>query len=71
MAEEQVPEGLTADYVNSEVREAMVALQATPDYAHLTAFLNSLRDGLLVVDVTGTAKKKATHIVMAIFIFTT
>ncbi len=62
MAEAQIPEGLTADYENTAVREAIRALQSTPDYAHLAAFLTALRDGYLVVDVTGTAKKKSTHI---------
>lgn len=62
MAEAQIPEGLTADYENTAVRAAIHTLQATPDYAHLAAFLAALREGYLVVDVTGTAKKKATHI---------
>lgn len=62
MAEAQIPEGLTADYANTAVREAIHTLQETPDYEHLAAFLNNLRGGFLVVDVTGTAKKKATHI---------
>lgn len=62
MAEAQIPEGLTADYENAEVRASLAALQAEPDYARLAAFLNALREGYLVVDVTGTSKKKATHI---------
>lgn len=62
MADVQIPEGLTADYANTDVREAMVALQDQPDYERLAAFLNALREGFLVADVTGTAKKKATHI---------
>lgn len=62
MAEAQIPDGLTADYANSEVRAALDALQATPDYEHLAAFLSSLREGFLVVDVTGTPKKKSTRI---------
>lgn len=62
MAEAQIPEGLDADYENSLIRERMLALQTTPDYAHLAGFLNALREGFLVADVTGTAKKKATHI---------
>lgn len=45
---------ITADYVNSEVREAKSALLETPDYEHLAQFLLSLRHGHLVVDVTGT-----------------
>lgn len=69
MAEAQLPEipdipkGLTADYVNVAVGNAMLALQSTPDYEHLAAFLLALReDGYLVVDVTGTPKKKSTRI---------
>lgn len=62
MADAQIPEGLTADYTNEAVRTAIAALQADPDYTRLAAFLRSLREGYLVVDVTGTAKKKATHI---------
>ncbi|MBL5972330.1 MAG: SseB family protein [Candidatus Leucobacter sulfamidivorax] len=62
MADAQIPEGLTADYANTAVREAIEALQARPDYERLAAFLAALREGFLVADVTGTAKKKATHI---------
>jgi len=62
MARAQIPDGLTADYENTGVREALAALQATPDYEHLAAFLVALREGYLVVDVTGTQKEKATHI---------
>lgn len=62
MADASIPEGLTADYVNDAVREAIRALQANPDYDQLAVFLEQLRHGYLVVDVTGTAKKKATHI---------
>lgn len=62
MARTQIPEGLTADYENAEVRRSLAALQATPDYERLAAFLASLREGYLVVDVTGTHRDKATHI---------
>lgn len=62
MAEAQIPDGLTADYANLEVRAPIEALQATPDYAHLAEFLNALRSGFLIVDVTGTPKKKSTRI---------
>ncbi len=62
MADAQIPEGLTADYANDEVRDALLAFQAEPDYARLADFLTALRAGYLVVDVTGTSKKKATHI---------
>lgn len=49
---------ITPDYENTAVKQALSALQATPDYPHLVAFLRSLRDGYLVVDVTGTSTKK-------------
>lgn len=62
MAEAQTPEGLTADYANIEARAALDALQANPDYERLAAFLAALRDGWLVVDVTGTPRKKSTRI---------
>lgn len=62
MADAQIPEGLTADYANEGVREAMTAFQAQPDYERFAAFLLALREGHLVVDVTGTAKKKATRV---------
>ena len=62
MAEAQIPEGITADYVNEEVRDALRTLQAEPDYDRLAAFLSSLREGYLVADVTGTQKKKSTHV---------
>ncbi|MGW9021564.1 SseB family protein [Leucobacter chromiiresistens] len=56
-----IPEDVHADYANTPVREALTALQQTPDYAHLAAFLNALRDGYLVVDVTGAPSKKRGH----------
>jgi len=62
MARAEIPEGLTADYENIEARRALDALQAAPDYEHLAAFLNALREGYLVVDVTGTPKEKSTRI---------
>ncbi len=62
MAEAQIPEGLTADYANTQVREAILALQAEPDYERLSAFLTALRDGFLIADVTGTQKKKSTRV---------
>ncbi len=58
MAEAEIPEDVHADYVNEEARAALQSLQATPDYAHLAAFLNALREGYLVVDVSGTQTKK-------------
>lgn len=51
-----IPNDVSADYENTAVREALVALQETPDYAHLTEFLLSLRTGYLIADVTGSAK---------------
>lgn len=62
MANAQIPEGLTADYENPEVREAMLALQGAPDYERLANFLTTLRAGFLVADVTGTHKKKSTRV---------
>lgn len=63
MANPQIPEGLTADYANTGVQQAIAALQAEPDYAHLAAFLTSLREGYLVADVTGaTSKKKGARV---------
>lgn len=57
-AAHEVPEGIDENYANEAVRAALVALQATPDYEHLAAFLNALREGYLVVDVTGANSKK-------------
>lgn len=63
MADAQIPEGLTADYENSDVRAAIAALQETPDYAHLSALLLALREGFLIADVTGaTSKKKGARV---------
>lgn len=62
MAEAQIPEGLTADYANTEVRDAVLALQADADYERLATFLSALREGFLIADVTGTQKKKSTHV---------
>ncbi len=47
-----------ADYSNTRARDALTALQQTPDYEHLAAFLSAIREGFLVVDVTGTTTKK-------------
>lgn len=57
----QIPDDVHADYVNEGARDALAAFQATPDYEHLAAFLNALRVGYLVVDVTGEASKKKGH----------
>lgn len=54
----ETPVSVDESYENTAVRAAILALQETPDYQHLAAFLNSLREGHLVVDVTGTASKK-------------
>lgn len=53
MAQAQIPDDLSADYENVEVRAALAALQETPDYASLVSVLESLREGYLVADVTG------------------
>ncbi|QIM15492.1 SseB family protein [Leucobacter insecticola] len=62
MAEAQIPEGVHADYANDNVQAALKALQDTPDYEHLAAFLTALRDGYLVVDVTGTSPKRGPRV---------
>lgn len=54
----EIPEGLDENYENTAVREALRELQATPDYERLAAFLRSLREGFLVVDITGASAKK-------------
>lgn len=53
-----VPPEVHPDYVNEGAEQALKAFQATPDYEHLAAFLLSLREGHLVVDVSGTSSKK-------------
>ncbi|WP_336992199.1 SseB family protein [Leucobacter sp. VD1] len=53
-----IPDEVHPDYANDSVREALRELQQQPDYARLAAFLNALRDGYLVADVTGTSSKK-------------
>lgn len=62
MAVEQIPEGLTADYTNEPVEHTLAAFQTDPDFEHLASFLTSLREGYLVADITGTQKKKSTHV---------
>lgn len=62
MADIEIPDGVSADYVNEPLEQAIASLNRQPDWANMTAFLNALRDGLLVVDVTATQKKKSTHI---------
>lgn len=58
-----IPEEIHADYANEGVRAALRELQSSPDYTHLARFLLALREGYLVVDVTGAAsKKKGTRI---------
>lgn len=56
-----IPEDVNADYANDAAQAALAAFQATPDYEHLAMFLNSLREGYLVVDVTGEPTKKKRH----------
>lgn len=62
MADAQIPEGLTADYANEQVRATLTAFHAEPDFERLAEFLTSLREGFLIADVTGTQRKKATHV---------
>ena len=54
----ELPEGIDETYENTGVREALRQLLDTPDYEHLAAFLMSLREGFLVVDITGAMSKK-------------
>lgn len=56
-----IPAEVHADYVNEGARDALAAFQAAPDYEHLAEFLNALREGYLVVDVTGEPSKKKRH----------
>lgn len=62
MAEVEIPDGLSADYINEGVESSIQSLNAQPDWENLASFLKTLRDGFLVVDVTATQKKKSTHI---------
>lgn len=62
MADASLPEGLTADYANHRVRQALDELQSDPSYERLATFLMSLREGFLFADVTGTQKKKSTRV---------
>ncbi|QIM19502.1 SseB family protein [Leucobacter coleopterorum] len=62
MARAQIPDGVHADYANEEVQETLRTLQQTPDYDHLAAFLTSLREGYLVIDVTGTSTKRGPRV---------
>lgn len=62
MADVVIPDGLSADYVNEAVEQAIQTLTKHPDEEHLGLFLRVLGEGFLVVDVTGTQKKKATRI---------
>ena len=61
MSDPQIPEEIHADYVNEEAQAALRAFTATPDYEHLAVFLNALREGYLVADVTGSPGKKKGH----------
>lgn len=53
-----IPEDLHADYANEGVEAALAGLRETPDYERLAAFLNALREGYLIADVTGTPVSK-------------
>lgn len=61
MADLEIPDGLSADYINEPVETALQALTANPDWERLAAFLQVLGTGYLVVDVTGARKQKATR----------
>lgn len=62
MAEAHIPEGVSAETSNDAAKDAITALLTEPDYERLAAVLEALRTGFLIVDVTGTPKKKATRI---------
>lgn len=62
MAQPEIPDDVTPDYENTGVRDALRALQQTPDYERLVAFLESLRHGYLIADATGGTSKKGTRI---------
>lgn len=57
----QIPAEIHADYANTGAQATLSAFQETPDYPHLAALLLALREGYLVVDVSGTASKKKGH----------
>lgn len=61
-AQQQLLADVTADnapdFENVEVALALTKLQQNAGYAELAALLNALREGYLVVDVTGTTSKK-------------
>lgn len=56
-ADELAGDDVAADYTNCAVRDAITALQGSPDYEHLAEFLTALRSGYLFADVTGTQKQ--------------
>lgn len=56
-----IPDDVHSEYVNEAAEAALSAFHATPDYEHLAEFLLSLREGNLVVDVTGEPSKKKGH----------
>lgn len=58
MADPEIPDDVSADYANEGVQRALHELQAAPDYERLAALLNSLREGYLIADVTGTSAKR-------------
>lgn len=53
-----VPEDLSADYVNTEVEDRLETLKETPNYERLAQFLLALRTGHLFADVTGAVSKR-------------
>lgn len=57
----ELPDDISADYVNEDIEAALASLREAPNYDRLSLFLNTLRDGYLFVDVTGAPKtgKKA------------
>lgn len=56
MSAPELPDDVSADYVNEAVEQAHATLIEAPNYERLAAFLNTLREGYLFVDVTGAPK---------------
>lgn len=56
MSSPELPDDISADYVNEQVEAAHASLLEAPNYERLAAFLTTLGEGYLFVDVTGAPK---------------
>lgn len=56
MSVPDLPDDISADYINESVELAHATLLEAPNYDRLAVFLNTLREGYLFVDITGTPK---------------